>query len=420
MAVPGDEICVSAGTYLETLDFAGKDVRLIGVDGPGATLLDGDGSGPVVTFDGGETPAAYLEGFTVRGGNALQGGGLYIVGSSPTLYQLLVTENTATDGGGGAYLSQSDSTVERVGFLSNEAPQGAGVFVDDGAPTFERVTITSNVAGERDGGMRCEGGAVPVLDNVVFEDNQATEKAGALGGDLCHAVIRHTLFVGNEAEQGGALRLKNNSTLTMTHVLLLGNSAANGGALYLDSCGWPSLSHAAIRGNSATANGGGVFIKEGGATCEVTLSHVDLSDNSAGGVGGGIYRLSGAVNLDHANAWANTPDDYASMSDPTGTAGNITVDPAYEDTTPADPWQWNMHLSLSSDLIDAGDAAIQDPDGGQADIGPFGGEEADGWDLDRDTYPAHPYPGPYDYVNYPGQGWDCNDRDKSVYPGAGC
>ncbi|MDP7110649.1 MAG: hypothetical protein QGH45_01730, partial [Myxococcota bacterium] len=162
------------------------------------------------------------------------------------------------------------------------------------------------------------------------------------------------------------------------------------------------------------------YIKEAGTVCEATLSHVDLSANTAGGAGGGIYKQSGTLTLDHLNGWGNTPEDYGNMPDPTGSDGNVSVDPAYEDTSDGDPWNWDMHLTLSSDLIDAGDAAIQDPDGGPADIGAFGGAEADGFDLDRDTYPAHPSPGPYDYVNFPAQGWDCDDRDKAVYPGAGC
>ena len=92
----------------------------------------------------------------------------------------------------------------------------------------------------------------------------------------------------------------------------------------------------------------------------------------------------------------------------------------FGDLTAPDPWLWDVHIHPSSDLVDAGDPGLQDPDGGPVDIGAFGGDGADGWDLDRDEYPAHWQPGPYDWVNYPAQGWDCDDRDKSTYPGNGC
>ena len=67
-----------------------------------------------------------------------------------------------------------------------------------------------------------------------------------------------------------------------------------------------------------------------------------------------------------------------------------------------------------------GDPSIQDPDGGLSDPGAFGGEEADGWDLDLDGYPSWWQPGEYDDTEHPQQGLDCDDRNRTVYPGAGC
>ena len=68
-AVTGDSCEVSAGTYLENVDFQGKDTTLTSLDGPATTIIDGNGAGPVVTFAGGETGAAVLEGFTVQHGS---------------------------------------------------------------------------------------------------------------------------------------------------------------------------------------------------------------------------------------------------------------------------------------------------------------------------------------------------------------
>ena len=141
--------------------------------------------------------------------------------------------------------------------------------------------------------------------------------------------------------------------------------------------------------------------------------------NNAAVQGGGIYD-DGTPTISYCNAFANTPDDYADFTDPTGTNGNISVDPLHLDTTSSDPLEWNLHLDPASPLVDAGDPSVLDPDGSPSDIGAFGGPGADDFDLDWDGYPMWWQPGPYDYATYPALGWDCDDLDPHVYPGNGC
>jgi hypothetical protein len=81
---------------------------------------------------------------------------------------------------------------------------------------------------------------------------------------------------------------------------------------------------------------------------------------------------------------------------------------------------WDLHLSATSLLIDAGDPTILDPDSSTSDIGAYGGSDAGDWDLDGDGYPEWWQPGPYDYTSYPAGGWDCLDSDATIYPGSGC
>ncbi len=84
----GDTICVAAGTYDETIDFSGKDLVIEGYEGADSTTIDGDGSGPVVRLASGESAAATLRGFTVTGGEAETGAGLYVENADPTLESL--------------------------------------------------------------------------------------------------------------------------------------------------------------------------------------------------------------------------------------------------------------------------------------------------------------------------------------------
>jgi len=106
------------------------------------------------------------------------------------------------------------------------------------------------------------------------------------------------------------------------------------------------------------------------------------------------------------------------MADPAGLYGNVSVDPALLDLTDPDPRNWDLHLALSSPLIDAGGLGPLDPDGSPSDMGAYGGTGASGWDLDLDGFPEWWQPGAYDVVTYPALGWDCDDLDPWTYPGA--
>ena len=72
-ATNGDTIIVRPGTYVENIDFLGKEITLISEQGPEVTIIDGGKPsnpdyGSVVTFINGESPNTILEGFTITNG----------------------------------------------------------------------------------------------------------------------------------------------------------------------------------------------------------------------------------------------------------------------------------------------------------------------------------------------------------------
>ena len=378
VAVNGAVIEVGAGTYFENLDFGGKALHIRGVDGMAATVIDGGGNGPVVRFATGEGRDSILDGFTLTngsgqlhldedGGHTPCGGGVYLRAASPTLVGLTITGNHAWDGGGmfltdGAAPSMSNLTVED----NVAADDGGGMYLWGAAPVLNHVRIAGNVAqGQDGGGMVAKENSAPVLTNVVFAGNVAPD-------------------------DGGALRLKNSDS-DLLHVAFVGNHAGDGGAL-------------AVKG------------------CTATLTGVTMAYNVASSQGGGVYEKGGgSANLAYCNAWDNAPNNYdgaGGMVDPTGTNGNVSVDPGFLDTTAVNAVDWDLHLATWSPMIDAGDPATVDPDGSRGDIGAFGGPDAAGWDLDRDGYPLWWLPGPFDPATSPGM--DCDDSEAAVYPGNGC
>jgi hypothetical protein len=103
----GDTVLVAAGTYVENINFNGKNIAVIGEDTE-ITIIDGNQNGNVVTFESGEDSTAVLSGFTITNGsqtwysgNVFRGGGIYInLQSSPTISncwaRLKIYINTST------------------------------------------------------------------------------------------------------------------------------------------------------------------------------------------------------------------------------------------------------------------------------------------------------------------------------------
>ena len=124
VAVDGDEIIVSPGTYGENIDFLGKQITVKSTDPNDSnvvtnTIIDGGQAGCVVTFDNGEGNNSVLSGVTIRNGNS---SGVYCGNCSPTISNCTICENTATNippiylgylvgGGGGGIICLGGSPI---------------------------------------------------------------------------------------------------------------------------------------------------------------------------------------------------------------------------------------------------------------------------------------------------------------------
>ena len=76
-----DSIFVGPGTYVENIDISGRSISITSVDGPGLTIIDGNQSGRVFTYDNpsSQEVVSHIKGFTVRNGSWTgSGAGLYV------------------------------------------------------------------------------------------------------------------------------------------------------------------------------------------------------------------------------------------------------------------------------------------------------------------------------------------------------
>ncbi|MGA1844078.1 MAG: C10 family peptidase [bacterium] len=118
-AEDGDTITVYPGTFHENIDFPGRAITVRSAHGPSVTIIDGSAAGSVVRFAGGEDSDTILRGFTLRNGKAERGAGILCLGSSPSIINCFLQNNTADVEGGGIYDDGGGMGIIRCLFKGN-------------------------------------------------------------------------------------------------------------------------------------------------------------------------------------------------------------------------------------------------------------------------------------------------------------
>jgi len=308
----GDVVIVDPGTYLENINFLGKDIVVTSSDPENpdivaTTIIDGNNQGSVVTFKNGESTEAILTGFTITGGYS--------------------TNNDSIEG-------------------ENYVYWGAGIYCTNASPT-----ITNNVIISNNGPAQMQG------------DNPDAWQLGYGGGICCFesgAIISHNIIKNNSAFAGAGIMTYFSEPI-ISHNLIYDNSATIGGGVVMLG---GSLINNTILGNDAsivTENEPGIagnvyaiINSEFGQS--LIINNIICNAKSEGGIllDGILDDSSFAFN----NVWGNLPGNYIDsetdednpgydgQADRTGLDGNISQDPLFED---------DYHIGADSPCCDAGD-----------------------------------------------------------------
>jgi predicted outer membrane repeat protein len=192
------------------------------------TILKGNGIGVITNNAAG----VVLDGFTITGGSANDGGGMYNSGASPILSNLIFSGNSATNGGAIYNANGSNPSLTNVVFTQNSSTGlgGGAMYNTASNPTLVNVLFYDNTTAGRGGGMY-NNGSSPVLTNVVFSENNATG-TGAGGGifnnNTSNPTITNATFADNSAPVGGAMDNNNASTPIITNSVFWNNTATTG------------------------------------------------------------------------------------------------------------------------------------------------------------------------------------------------
>ncbi|MBJ95347.1 MAG: hypothetical protein CMP23_12865 [Rickettsiales bacterium] len=264
---------VRAGNYVGPVSWpTGVDLRVVGVDGAAQTILSaptpanpGEGSGPIVTIDGGQSRVALLHGFTLTGASTVgttstsadgNGGAIRVSGASPTLRSLVVQGNQATGSGGGIAASNSSLLIDDCVFSGNLAEQlsggGGGVYTSGGAPVIRRSFFAGNSAADNGGGLLLENPDGPVeLAGNTFQGNHAHDGAAAYLNTVSGQVVQN-LFEANGAldsvnsigptDFGGAVYLASSNSASFFNNIFNANTGSSASAMFVYNSA-PLLEH---------------------------------------------------------------------------------------------------------------------------------------------------------------------------------
>ncbi|MEM7309679.1 MAG: right-handed parallel beta-helix repeat-containing protein [Planctomycetota bacterium] len=329
----GDTIQVidnSAVLYSEAVDYLGLDLVIEATNARVVITAPVAAATPSVTFSGGETRSAVLQGFSVSN-NAAGGifcdsasprivdcfvenngsftppivgmpavGGIFATDSSPSIEDCLVQANISSGAGAGIRVEGTDGpslVISICDVLGNSAlGLGGGISILDhpaGTVSDSRIDDNTSVAGG--GGIAILGAAtvaMRVLDCNI-EDNATTSPLGTDGGGAL-VVAASAAFVGglvwdNDATGlGGGIAISGSQLTTLTDVPILEGTATSGGNLAVFAGATPTIVGGALADGNATALGAGMYVLDSSPRVLGTLIRTNGELGAVPVTGGGV------------------------------------------------------------------------------------------------------------------------------------
>ena len=264
------------------------------------TIIDGGGLDRIFDID--DSAVVEIEFVTMTNGHTgFSGGGIINRGGSLTLTLSTVRDNVADDDGGGI-LSSGALTLDGTAVRGNSGDAGGGIFNSGGDLTIVgnvagASIVTANTAATNGGGIdNVSGGTVSITNGIVRENTGGGATGGggiATNGTLTITTSTVDNNVATGSADGGGINVIGGE-VTITGSTLSGNEADDGGGIRIGAFGVVTITDSTIRDNTALDDGGGIF--NSGA---VTVENSTLSGNSAAAVGGALFAGSGTADLTH-------------------------------------------------------------------------------------------------------------------------
>lgn len=231
-----------------------------------------------------------VKNLTFVGNTAVEGGGIYCIGSYYKLRSASFINNAATFGGA-IFVAQGKASQQDTDFRGNS---GSALYSSESNLTFSGNTRFYRNIGNATtgGGITLQQSNLSFEDATVFEGNYARFEGGAVVGAYksTFSFSGNTSFINNTAALGGAIHTSLNTALVLSGTVLLKNNIAQyGRALFLAKDTSTTLKHDISFALNSAQNGGAIYLQSGGALTLESNTYLDVSYNHATMYGGGIY-----------------------------------------------------------------------------------------------------------------------------------
>ncbi len=287
--------------------------------------------------------SAVLENVHIHGNTAVYGAGLFAFGSTPTLINCVIENNPSITTnlsygpvGGGIHALDSDLNLVDCTISGHlEQISGGGIYLA-GYNTSSSLDmtggeITGNSAKDNGGGLYINGGTLTARRVLVSGNDKTAASTFMHGGGIYATAAVVSLdsltCTKNTAMVGAGLALNTNTSATVTNSLLAGNTGQFwGGGLAYDGNSAGSISGNTIAGNAAATGGAGIYL----ANCSPAVTGNVTAFNTGGATyANGMALLSAPSILSCNDTFGNDGANYSGQPGPTGTDGNISVDPLF-------------------------------------------------------------------------------------------
>ncbi|ETO23214.1 adhesin-like protein [Reticulomyxa filosa] len=268
----GGAVYIAEGNY----DIINTTCRSNVAKSDGGCLYDGDGSFVCKSHQN------HIFASHITQNSAQQGGGLYIHGCQFEMRNSTISENTASQTGGGAILD-----------------------ISSGSHHLHKITFRDNVAGSSGGAVTITGGNI-TLDACTIMENTAVTLAGAI--HITHAAmwglnvtLTNSSIHDNIADSGGAVAVTSSAPSSfLSGVIILWLSC-------LTMCFrkiWPIMVSNQLKFNNAKMEGGGVHVTDGWITDYASNFFKNTATN-----GGGLGCDIPLIQLSNTSFVQNTADN---------------------------------------------------------------------------------------------------------------
>jgi len=372
-ASPGDVVRVKPGNYKETVSLRDR-IDVIG-DGYASVIIDGQ----YTTFcvEAYDTTSVLLKGVTLARGYMSYGAGLYLNNSTVTVESCLISDCSASIGGGIYATNMSTLTLLSTTVAACKgSSHAAGIGINSSILNAVSCEITQNVSMGIAGGLYLTN-STATIDKTAFSSNNALD-GGGIYWKFSGGALRRSAIISNIiARDGGGMFLEVSSPKLTRNYVADNYAYGIGGGLYFWRSELSTMHNGLVVANGSDQGVGGVMCEGNGPS----LINCTIVSNSGKNSIGGIYWLGpgGLPNVLNCIVWGNGDDlygvysNYSQIEDGDAGTGNSSSNPLFKN-----PAKRDYSLAAGSPCINTGnpDPLYNDRDGSRNDKGDTGGPYA--------------------------------------------